>query len=293
MKSIVNSTFWLIVCLVIIFPVIAQEETEEDTVSYVQHPYFNVPKLYNWEEKSTDTLAQFVYLDFPAQIQTIAVETDKVDVGIKRAVLEATDIEVDTATYEGRVNLADGTWNLRVFQPDEVTTISAMGQVRDNLTYVISFIESSPDSNMQMLILRNEEDGEEDPTPAMREILSQFTQLDAESEPEDTTVHDLPSGEWAQFTFNVDDTPISILGMVFGNHTYLTFAQGDIEQAPEMSNAFNTTVLGFFVTSDNTEFLYLALAVSFGLLILFGLSLWYRANNLRKDVQVIQQLAED
>ncbi|MBI1257689.1 MAG: hypothetical protein GC204_09485 [Chloroflexi bacterium] len=47
------------------------------------------------------------------------------------------------------------------------------------------------------------------------------------------------------------------------------------------------------VVPDTTGYLFLALAVFFGLLLLFIGSLWLRARNLRKDEALIEQLRED
>jgi vacuolar-type H+-ATPase subunit I/STV1 len=47
------------------------------------------------------------------------------------------------------------------------------------------------------------------------------------------------------------------------------------------------------VTPDTTAYLVLALAVFFGILALFIASMVIRANNLRKDVDMIEKLSED
>lgn len=47
------------------------------------------------------------------------------------------------------------------------------------------------------------------------------------------------------------------------------------------------------VTPDTTAYLLLALAVFFGILALFIVSMVIRANNLRKDAAMIEQLGKD
>ena len=58
-----------------------------------------------------------------------------------------------------------------------------------------------------------------------------------------------------------------------------------------LADAYNRTLLGFFVTPDNSQYLALALAV---VLVILGTllgSLYWRERNVRKDLALLEELA--
>ena len=68
---------------------------------------------------------------------------------------------------------------------------------------------------------------------------------------------------------------------------------GTVDALPELANAYNTTLLGFFITPNNSGYLYLGLAVVLGILFILAFSIVWRSRSLEKDLAVIQQLAND
>lgn len=271
------------------FGVIAQDDEEEPTIPYYQSSAFNVPILDGWENQSTDDFAQFYNPEMLATIRTHVVNSDDAIAGAKQDLETFLETDIDDPIYNEKVNLADGTWAVLVYEVDEDTIASAMARHQEGKVYVVSFIESHPDASIIMATIAHTNDTEDDdPTPEMATMVDTFTSANSNdlSVPEAMI---LASGEWT--SQSVDD--IQVLGWVFGNDSYLALADGTIDNLPELANAYNTTLLGFFVTPDNSDFLALGLFISLGTLALLAFSIMWRSRNLQKDLAVIQQLVED
>jgi len=197
---------------------------------------------------------------------------------------------LDEPIYSDKVNLADGTWAVLVYQVDEDTTASAMARQNEGRTFVVSFIESNPDATIVMTTIAHSDDSDANtPILEIANAVESFTSASADdlTDPEIIT---LPSGKW---TLQTDSDTVSAMGWIFGNDSYLAVADGDIDNLPELANAYNTTLLGFFITPDNGFYLILGLTVSLGTLAILLLSIILRARGLEKDLAIIQQLAQD
>jgi hypothetical protein len=290
--KITRFLFVVLWTVISIIGVIAQDEATEDelpVVPYFQSSAFNAPVLDGWENQSTDEVAQFYLADAQATIRTAVVNVNDSVVGAQQDLEAFLDTTLDAPMYSEKVNLADGTWAVLVYQVDEVTTASAMARQNEGRTFVVSFIESHPDAQVYMTtIAHNDESDANNPILEMGTAVEAFTSVSANdlSDPETIT---LPSGEWTQQT----NETVSVLGWIFGNDSYLALADGAIDDLPELANAYNTTLLGFFITPDNGFYLMLGLVVSLGTLAILLLSIILRARGLEKDLTVIQQLAQD
>lgn len=272
-----------------VISVIAQDEEDLPVVPYFQSTAFNVPVLDDWEDQSADNIAQFYQADAQATIRTTVVNETDAAAGAQQDLEALLGTELDTPTYSEKVNLADGTWTVLVYRVDEDTTASAMARLDEGRTFVISFVESNPNVEIIMATIAHAEDSEQDdPTPEIATAIETFTSasVDGLTDPETMT---LPSGEWT--SQSVDD--VTVMGWVFGNDSYLAIAAGKIDNLPELANAYNTSLLGFFVTPDNSGYLALGLSVVLGTLALLAFSIIWRARNLQKDLAVIQQLVAD
>ena len=78
----------------------------------------------------------------------------------------------------------------------------------------------------------------------------------------------LPSGEWTECLSG--RCVHTAMGMVFGNDSFIALAESAAEPLPALADAYNRTLLGFFITPDNSPYLALGLAATFiilGLLI--------------------------
>ncbi len=271
--------------------VLAQDEatdSELPIIPYFQSYAFNTPVLEGWDNQSTDTIAQFYLPDAQATIRTnVVYETDSI-VAAEADLTAFFETELPEPTYSEKVNLADGTWAVLVYRLDDDTTASAMARVDGGRSYVISFIENNPDVEITMVTIAHGDDDQNDPTPEIAVALEALTDIDPTdlSDPE-TMI--LSSGEWTRQTTD----SLEAMGWVFGNDSYLAIVEGSIDNFSDIANAYNTALLGFFVTPDNTSYLILGLVVSLGTVALLLLSIWWRSRSLQKDLAVIQQLAED
>jgi hypothetical protein len=279
----------LIWALISIFSVMAQEETEElPVIPYFQSYDFNVPILEGWENQSTEEIAQFYLADAQATIRTHVVNNSDSIAGAAQDLQDFFDSELPDPIYSEKVNLADGTWAVLVYQIDENTTASAMSRQSDGRSFVVSFIERNPDVELIMATIAHADEAQETAVDEIAIAVETFTSETANnlSDPE---IMKLSSGEWVMQSAG----DVSAMGWVFGNDSYLAVANAEIDNLPELANAYNTTLLGFFVTPNNGAYLALGIAVSLGTLAILLFSIIWRARSLRKDLAVIQQLSEE
>lgn len=281
----------LLITVISILGVMAQDEESEEelpVIPYFQSYAFNVPILDSWEDQSTDDIAQFYQPDAQATIRTNVIFNPDSIAGAEADLEAFLESDLPDPIYSEKVNLADGTWAVLVYQIDDATTASAMSRVDDGRTYVVSFIESNSDATIIMATIAHSEEAQDDPTPEIATAVATFTST-APADLSDPETMILPSGEW---TYQSADN-VEAMGWIFGNDSYLAIADGDIDNLSELANAYNTTLLGFFVTPDNSGYLALGLIASLGTLAILLLSIWWRSQSLQKDLAVIQQLAED
>ena len=271
--------------------VLAQDEvtdSELPVIPYFQSYAFNTPVLEGWDSQSTDTIAQFYLPDAQATIRTnVVYETDSI-VAAEADLTAFFEVELPEPVYSEKVNLADGTWAVLVYRLDDDTTASAMARVDGGRSYVVSFIEDNPDVEITMVTIAHGDDDQNDPTPEIAVALEALTDIDpADLDDPETMI--LSSGEWTRQTTD----SLEAMGWVFGNDSYLAIVEGSIDNFSDIANAYNTALLGFFVTPDNTSYLILGLVVSLGTVALLLLSIWWRSRSLQQDLAVLQQLAED
>ena len=289
--SITRYLLALLWVIISVFGVIAQDEDSEDdlpVIPYFQSYAFNVPILDGWDNQSTDDTAQFYLADAEVTIRTNVIFNSDSIAGAEADLEAFLETDLPDPIYSEKVNLSDGTWAVLVYQIDDDTTVSAMSRVDDGRTYVISFIESNPSATIIMATIAHGADDQNDPTPEIATAIETFTSTDPAdlSDPEALI---LPSGEW---TYQSADG-VEAMGWIFGNDSYLAIVDGTIDNLPEIANAYNTTLLGFFVTPDNSGYLALGLVVSLGTVAILLFSILWRSQSLKKDLAVIEQLAED
>ena len=273
--------------------VIAQDGVAEEdlpVVPYFQSSAFNAPVLEGWENQSTEDVAQFYRAEAQATIRTAVVNNGDSVAGAKQDLEAFLGTTLGEPIYNDKVNLADGTWAVLVYQVDEDTTASAMARQNDGRSFVVSFIESNPDVNIFMATIAHSDDSDADnPVLEIGTAVETFTSTSADDLSEPETI-DLPTGKW---TLQTDGDSVTALGWIFGNDSYLAIADGTVDNLPELANAYNTSLLGFFITPDNGFYLILGLTVSLGTLIILLMSIILRSRGLEKDLAVIRQLAQD
>jgi len=270
---------------ILIFASVVLAESDEDTVPYIRLSSFNAPLLEGWENQSGDDFAQFHYAQAHATIRSALLEIAEPVAAAAADLRRSFGIEVGAPIYQGKVNLADGTWTVLIYEPDGLASASGMARRAGSQTAVISFVESDPEARILMLTIAQSGDGRDDAGTEIDLAVSLLASNKAANLAEAAALS-LPSGEW---TGVVGDSFLA-MGMVFGNDSYLAIGEGATENLPKLADAYNRTVLGFFVTPDNSGYLALALAAVFAILALLILSFFWRSRNIQKDLQLIESL---
>ena len=259
-----------------------------DTVAYARTSGFNVPLLEGWEDQSTDEIAQFHLRAAKAVIRTALTEAKDALAGARAELEDSLGAALGEPAFAQKVNLADGTWHSLVFDIDADTTASAMARQDEAGIVVISLVESMPEARTLLLTLAQEDDTLEDATPEMALALESLTGAAFESLADTGSVN-LPSGDWR--VYGRDE--LRVMGMVFGDDSYVALQEGAADQLETLADAYNRTLLGFFITPDNSMFLALGLAATFAILGALLLSFWWRSRTITQDLALLRTLEED
>lgn len=291
-----------IVCalLLLVVPIMAQDEAEEELPEievFRSSAGYNVPvvALDGWDNQSEGGTALFVNEALNATINVVSVNTLDDEEAIDTAIADLTNADLpEEPFYTGRVGLLNGTWTQTIYQFDD-TTISSLALVRSRSTFVVTLIEEAPDYDAYQLIIRTPQ-AENDEGELVADFEGGVTEAATtlalfSGDPTTITSPELPGGEWLEFQYEDG----AIVGFEFDDtsYTYTMQIVGETAGAEDIAQAFDSVFLGFFITPNNDEFLYLGLAVSLGIFVLLIGSFVWRYRNAQKDLQLVEQLAED
>lgn len=276
------------ICLALLLCGVAAAADDDATVAYFQSPAFNVPLLAGWQDQSGEDFAQFHLPAAGATIRTTLVAQSDSKTAAEADLSAAYGIAVDAPLYADKVNLADGTWTVLVYQVDADTSASVMARKVDAQSVVVSLVERDAATQLMTLAMTRSDETAAD---AANEIALALDALSLGAvDPDSRETLELGSGAWLR----LGGGAVTALGMVFGNDSYIALADGESEALPQVADAWNTTLLGFFITPDNSAYLALGLAGVFAILALLILSIIWRFRNAAQDLALIQSLgAED
>lgn len=263
------------------------EDDEEPRAPYYQSRDFNAPILAGWDDQSGESFAQFHLAEAQATIRTTTRALSDPIAAAEAELAMLTSLRVPQPTYSGKVNLADGTWHVLVYDLEDETTASVMARAAAERVVIISFVERDPAARTAMLTLARSDKSHED---ASREMILAADAL-SETLPSYLAQEEsvtLPSGEWAVYA----GEDMTVMGLVFGNDSYVALQQGALGDLRTLAGAYNRTLLGFFITPDNSHYLALALAVVFVILGTLVGSMFWRERGLQKDLTVLEELAQ-
>ena len=285
MKSrIVIATFFL---ALLTFGGARAQDGEGATAPYFQSSAFNAPMLEGWQNQSSGDIAQFHLARAAATIRTTTVKASDPVEAAEADLAALTGIRASQPVYSDKVNLADGTWNALVYDLDAATTASVMARIAGERIAVISFVERDPAARTALLTVARADDS---PGEASREIGLALeaiggVSLAALERAEDAS---LPSGEWALYA----GEGVQAMGLVFGNDSYVALRAGELGDLAVLADAYNRTLLGFFITPDNSLYLALGLAAVFVILGALVGSLYWRERNMRKELALLEALRQ-
>jgi len=270
------------------------EEAEGPTIPYFQTGIMNVPIPQDgWVDQSEGDVALFVNEDLSATIRIEPFDTLLVEEAIPMALEPLVDAELPEPTYEGRVALNTGNWYQQHYDIDDLS-ITAVSILKGDRTFVILFWEDSADYAVWHYILRTpltEGSAEPDFAAAVEEAALALGGDDLVEEPSSTEEVVLVSGNWALFSY-ADGA--RLYAVEDDRSTYASLVRGDSNlDATQAVDGYFTVFEGFFTTPDNSEFLLLGLA--FFTIAMGGLmiSFWLRYRGARKDMALVEQLAEE
>ena len=259
---------------------------EEPPVPYFQSAAFNAPIPAGWQDQSRAGIAQFYQAAAQATIRTRIVPAGDVADAVEQDLQAWLGSPVGSPVYQGKVNLADGTWRSLVYQIGDDTTASVMARPNETGIIVISFVEAHPAAKIIMLTIAQAEqnDAQTEMTAALQTFkISGRADLSA---PQTLT---LSSGEWLLQS----SAAAAAMGRALGNDSYIALAEGGAESLPELADAYHSSLLGFYITPDTSTFLWLGLAASFGILGILLFSFVWRRRGLQKELVLIQTLTQE
>lgn len=291
--------YFIIILALLLTPllVFAQDgEAETEEIAYLRlNSNFSVPELVSWDISTENETVLFSRDDIQAQIYIRIVDTLNTSEAIDLAL---TDLELSTseAVLEGSIGRNNGTWNYKLYSEGDMS-ITAYALLKSNQVYVVLFSEDSADYNAYHLAMRS---ANNDPNtvaeiseainPIAVEVIASVLEADFSGEAESTRNPVADNARWIEASYSNDIMTASYL---FDGIVYVTAVQGSVDVAAELSDAFDTVFLGFVITPDNGEYLRLGLIFSAGIMLVLLGSMFLRYQNLKKDLLVIEQLAED
>ena len=254
---------------------------------YFQAAAFNAPIIAGWEDQSSENVAQFHQATAQATIRTAIVRADDAVSGVEQDLRAWLDGDIDAPIYQNKVNLADGTWTVLVYQIDGGATASIIARPSESGIIVISFIETQPNARIIMATIAQGDESQGDGKAEMAAALEAFEIADADFGEAETIT--LSSGDWLRQS----SATAAVMARVFGNDSYVALAAGDIEHLPELADAYYTSLSGFYITPDTSAFLWLGLAAAFGILGMLLFSFVWRERGLQKELALLRALVKD
>ena len=264
------------------------EDGEGASTAYFQSSAFNAPILDGWADQSGDDNAQFHLEAAAATIRVRMLEASDVVAAAEAEVAAMTGLQATQPVYQNKVNLADGTWTALVYDLDAATTASLMAREAGERVVVISLVERDPGARAALLTVAQADEALDEAKPEIALALAALTESTIGELTEAESVS-LPSGEWVVYA----GEGMMAMGMIFGNDSYVALGTGEPGALASLAEAYSRTVLGFFITPDNSLYLALGLVVTFVILGLLAGSLYWRERSLRKDLALLEALAAE
>lgn len=288
----------LLIALLLLLPTLASAQEDDTDIAYLRlSSNFSVPEIRGWDIVAENETVLFSREDIDAQIYVRIVDTLDTDLAIDATIADLSQviIETDEPIAEGRIGRNNGTWNYRIFQ-DGDTSVTAYALLQSSQVYVVLFAEESPEYQAYHLAIRsiiNEPSISElntAITTASNQAIASILNTDFTDEPSATRNPVEDNSRWVEATYENDITTASYL---FDGIVYVTILEGNPDITAELSDAFDSVFLGFVITPDNSEFLYLGLAFSAIIMLTLIGSMALRYQNIKKDMLVVEQLAEE
>lgn len=292
---------WLICLLLLMLamPIHAQEDTEDTTPTKLPPiPYFvaensarkfNLPLPFDWQNASTDpNIAHFIHPDGLGDIYALPVDNMDAQTAAQTAITQILGAQTAlTARYSGQFQLDGNNWGKYAFiSPNGAFT--AFTQTRDEAVYVVFYHYPKTDREFYFMAQNVvDENAQGAVLDALRVIYPELSDT-----PIATSIVTLSNGDWTRQTYAIGDDEITTLWQERGGVAYITVENGDGSVVDAVNKALFTSLFGFFVTPQNTAYLWLGVIVTFGILGVFIVSLFARHRSLSRDEALVAELAK-
>ena len=292
-----SKTFRLVFALLLLLVASAVAAQEDDgdlpVIPYITSADsvedFNVPVPDGWENIGTAGVPHLTLDGVEANFYVLPVGSNDVAAGQLAAIQQIIEDFDATPTYNGDLNLDGNIWTQTVYTLPDDGSVTAFSLPREETVYNLVFV-----SNADLYMTAVRPDARVGVDEGIREAMTRFFGEDFDADPEATGAVELSNGTWQRYDYgSIDGEPVSAIGQLRGNTTFVVIERGDTNQIESVNKSFFTVLFGFFITPQSDTYLYMGLAATFGLVGLLIVSLWLRFNNARKDEGVIQQLQED
>lgn len=290
----------LLFCLLLVSVSIiqAQDDAAEDDIPYLRlSSNFSVPELRGWAHQIDGETVLFWRDDLNARLSVQVIDTQDTDAAIVSALANLDDLAIspEDQFHAGRIGRTDGTWDYQLFRHDN-SSASAYALLKSQRVYVVIFVEDDARYDAYHMAIRSDDN---DPTgdaitttiqaAASQALAILFGEaVNTEAETIGNPVSDNP--QWVEARYPDERATAAYL---YEGIVYVTAVEGDQEHVALLSDAFDSVFLGFVITPDNRQYLYLGLAFAAAImLILLGSMVW-RYRNLQADLRLIDHLADD
>lgn len=293
---------WLVVLLLLmlgIAPAGAQDANDDELpvipyfTAYEGTQQFNIPIPDGWQVIDND--ADYVQLsptDADASIYVFAEQQDSTEAAVTDAVSRIfPDAGEPRELIQEQISLDGIRWDKSVFDVPDAGNISTFTRQQEGQYYVLAMVNPNPEEDYYILAVESEDVSEQESLEAALNTL--YPDFDAESP--DSTSEVQFDNTWTRSAYTLTNAGAlhALHRTTEFNRTYAVVERGDGSLIDGINQDFFTTLFGFFVTPENSNFLYLGLGVTGGLLLLLVGSIWMRHQSVQRDLKLIQQLQDD
>jgi hypothetical protein len=234
-----------------------------------------------WENRSREEYAHFFHPEAGVNVYGFSVPTENIPEAINQSILLIEPMFEGEPVQTSSIILSNGTWTQDVY----TSGLTAYGQVYEGNTYVILWYTDTIRTLAQPVIVPGED---------VQAGIAAALDLLGEA-PEDIVSTEERTFNGVTWTYNVYDStpstqvPFSAFGRVRGENT-LVLANVTGRTPSGDLPVFFTILTDFFITPATAPYLYLGLAVTLLITIVFLGMMVLRTRSLHKDLETLEQL---
>lgn len=182
-------------------------------------------------------------------------------------------------------------WEVSLYDGANGGNMSAFSQVRDEDVYTLIYLNPNPEYDFYIYATEGATttEGATATEGATDDVLTALF-------PDETFTHETSlDGTWGQHIYNSETAdgetkPLYLLARQSANNLYTVVQHGEGETINAVNRSLYTMLFGFFITPDNSGYLWLGLAVSLGTILVLIVSIFLRYRNAEQDLKTIEQL---